>query len=196
MRGTSIPETLKYRDWTLTIAHHTRGGPSDAIAPTSFALGLGAKWSGRLQCVPSTIADGLKHRAWLHSLRGQSGSFYMRMRPMPKGPPYCTATTTGAAAGATTLALSSLSAAGAVSVGAFVTVVTATATQLIQIDSVTAGASPTITFRPALRSDAANGAAVVIGACTAEFRLAGATPRIPLRLDRADAFTIDFQEFR
>ncbi len=195
MRGTTVPATLKYREWALSIAHHTRSGPHDA-AHYSFTGGRGARWVGQWQCVPSTIADGLKHRAWLHSLRGRSGSFNLVMRPMPKGPPYCTATTTGGAEGATSLTLSSPSAPGAIVAGAFATVVTATATQLIQIDSATVAASPVITFRPALRSAAASGAAVVVGACVAEFRLSGATPKIPFRLDRADAFTIEFEEYR
>lgn len=192
MRAVPWPSFLRYTQPRFYVAAHSIGG-DESTRQNLFGRGAGARWVGALNTVPLSPADGRRARAWLHSLRGQSGSFMYA--------PLTTATaTTTAVFGSITgdaLAVTGIGVPALVKVGAFLTVVTPRGTQLVQCVAVVSGggtAAQTIRIRPRLRATPAAAAVVTIGAVSLECRLAGATPRVPLRGDRALGFTLEFEE--
>ncbi len=197
-------------------AHH-RGG-AGVGGHYSHERAPGAAWRWTLAIAPMVTADALKFRAFLHGLRGANGAFEM---PMPArdtstgavdggaavlsrysepttysdGTTYtdyvvASGTTASAAADAHTITVSGFSA-GVIQVGGFLTVVTATGTQLLRVVAVSGN---DITFRPRLRAAVSSGAAVAYGRVTGMFRLTGNPPAVPLMPGRSGAFDIELEE--
>lgn len=91
MKQRKWPVAAKYTGPELTVFAHSRGGTGRG-GHYGYERGKGAAWSGRLGVTSMRTADALTFRAFLHSLRGRSGSFYFpapivdkpASRPSPK----------------------------------------------------------------------------------------------------------------
>ena len=80
MQNAPAPAALKWSTWTLALAGHTRGVAGIAGAG-QLAAGQGSRWRLSLGIVPMAANDALATRAWLHSLRGRSGSAVIQLLP-------------------------------------------------------------------------------------------------------------------
>lgn len=192
MRNTFPPATLKYRAWSLTLSQHTRGA-AEGVAHYAYARGRGARWVARMEIVPCSVADGLTNRAWLHSLRGRAGTFYLTTRAAnaqtaAQGQAILAAE---AAEGASEMSLTITANGGALQPGTFALITTTIGDQLVQVATVSGG---TVSFRPRLRASVAVSSLVKFGVVQAEFRLAGAVPKIPFRLDHAESWQLEIEE--
>lgn len=78
MKNRYWPRTAKIRNWGMTVTAHNRGAANSG-GHYAFARGSGARWMGSLEVVPSRPADGQAFRAFLHSLRGRGGTFFLRL---------------------------------------------------------------------------------------------------------------------
>lgn len=220
MRLVTWPTGLdKFARWSVAPVAHTR----EHLGTTghgSYERGLGARVAGRLDVVPMCIDDALTLRAFFHSLRGPSGTFYM---PMPLASPVSALTTTapytdneyftdgttyedlyqyvsdavqsttlfaGTAADADTIVLNA--APSRFVAGSWAIVGTLpSAGQLVQIVTVSGF---TATVRPRLRAAYLSSTAVSIGAVSGLFRLASDPPELPLIPLRSAPFSVDIEE--
>lgn len=191
MLNQAWPSAAKVDEWSLLIEGHTRGAASREGAAT-WSRGQGAHWVGRLSVLPMITADALKFRAFLHSLRGRSGSFLL---PIPGVQGVTLGSRTLAAdiaADASSLTLSSSHASFVA--GAYFTLgALGTDGQLLRVVSVS---GTTVTFRPRARVAFTAGAAISVGPVSGLFRLAESTPAIPLRVGRSASFGFAIEEFR
>lgn len=193
MQDVEAPAALRYNGWQLAIHGHTRA----AGAASRIGAGRGASWRLRLDVVPMRTADALQVRAWLHALRGRSGSAIITLpgqAQMAAGPYPEDATATlasSASANATAVTLAGLSPAGTVVPGVLLRIGSAPTGQLVRATSV---AGAVVTFQPALRAARAAGTAVAVGRVAARWRLAGETPAVPLVRSRSLPFSIEFEE--
>ena len=182
MKLRTWPAAAKYSGPELAIVAHSRGGQGRG-GHYAFVRGKGAAWAGRLGVVSLGLADAFAFRAFLHSLRGRSGSFYLNM-PAESSTPAVGALSATASAGASTLAVTSAIWGSALcKAGAFLTVGDVSAGgQLLRIVEVSGS---NLTVRPHLRAAQASGAAVVLGRCSGLFRLDQETPIVPLIVGRS-----------
>ena len=79
MRDATWPAAAKIRNWSLAITAHSRGDTGTG-GHYAFERGPGAMWTGRLDVPPMCSEDAAEFRAFLHSLRGRSGTFGL---PLP-----------------------------------------------------------------------------------------------------------------
>jgi hypothetical protein len=217
MRLREWPTKAKVRTWTLAIAAHSRGD-TGAGGHYSFERGPGAQWRGQLEIPPMCSADAVEFRAFLHSLRGRSGSFYL---PTPSrnvaGADPCTNRTTGrtqfsdctrftdgkqfddtwtggvisgtlTAAVAADAASFAVSSATGLQVGDFLLLNN-------QLHRIVGISGTTVSVRPRVRTAVANGAAWQVGPVTALFRLMTEAPIVPLVPGRSTAVQIDVEEY-
>ena len=211
MRLQLIPSVARFKSWALAVSAHSRGA-AGVGGHFAFERGPGARVTGSIELTQLSTTHALKLRAWLHSMRGRSGTFYMpapnrELVSNPCSSPTaqfgdCTgfsdgttfsdlwagytthATDASAAAGAASISLAS---AGSAAVGDWLLV----GGQLVRIVSVSGG---TIGIRPRLRSAVASGAAVYIGPVYALFRILEDAPIVPLVPGRSREFSIDIEE--
>lgn len=195
---------MRLQDWTVTAATiaqrnfsieaHSRGAEQPGGGQL-YAIGGGARWTGDVTVNPMLAADAFKFRAFLHSLRGKSGSF---MLPVDPGAALDSVLTATAAAGDDELTAEKPAGYTPV-VGGWIFVGTAGAGgQLFRIVAIAdAGDDYTITVRPRARAAFAVDDAVRWRGVTAPFRLVGATPEVaiirggystPLQLDIEEAY--------
>ncbi len=182
MRNQTWPAAARIADWSLAITAHSRGD-TGAGGHYEFERAPGASWAGSFTVPPMSTANALAFRAFLHSLRGRSGTFSIAV------PDRATATTarttaTSAAAGATSLTLVDAS---GLQRGDNLLL----AGQLFRIGAVSGGA---VTVRPRLRAAIAGGTAGTSGPVVAAFRLAGDPPAVQLINGRSAAVQVEIEE--
>lgn len=68
------PSVAKVSEWSARVLAHTRGGVG-LSGDYAFARGSGASWVASLSVPAMCTRDGLRFRAFLHSLRGRAGVF-------------------------------------------------------------------------------------------------------------------------
>lgn len=78
------PSVAKLQAWSPAVKAHTRGA-AGAGGHYNFTRAPGASWVASLTLAPMCTADALQFRAFLHRLRGRSGSFWFAP-PLDKGP--------------------------------------------------------------------------------------------------------------
>lgn len=78
MRLRTWPAVGKFSTWRFTVEAHSRGA-TGVSGHYSYERGPGARVTGQLNIVPMCSADAVAFRAFLHSLRGPSGSFFLRL---------------------------------------------------------------------------------------------------------------------
>ena len=216
------PLALKIQKWTLTLVGHTRGVVGQSGAGQT-AEGDGARWRFSASIPAMALADARAARAWLHSLRGQSGTCLVRVpgRMLTLTPPALNddndSTTLTDDDGTTLLTdddladtdgtgvTSAASAAGDTTA----TITNATTGALVagtlayigvpgegtgQLVRVVSVASTTITFQPKLRAAAAAGTRVAFGRVFGHWRLAGDPPEIPFVNSRSLPFVLELEE--
>lgn len=208
MRAVPWPSVAKIAEHKLDIAPHYRGGES-RYGHTSFEIGSGAHFAGVLSVVPMRSADALTFRAFLHSLRGQAGTFglalyYVGGALVPASPGGVSLPLTGVSGYSDTTeysdgteyadgtitetTLSALAAADAATVsvtsasGIAVGRIISINGQLCRVVSVD---GTTVGIRPRLRAAAASGALVTFNGAVGLFRLDDETPAVPLIVGRS-----------
>lgn len=214
MRDRTWPTAAKLQSWSLTITAHSRGG-AGLGGHYRFERGPGARWQGSFTVVPMCTADALEFRAFLHSLRGRSGSFgidvpsradagtdpchgrtagktqYSDCTDYTDGTSYTDlwilsdALAVAASAGDDTLELDS-----AAGLQAGDTIVAGG--QLFRIVSVS---GDTLTVRPRVRADISDGAAVARRPINATFRILTDAPIVPLIPGRSRETALEIEEF-
>lgn len=212
MRLVSLPGVARFKSWALAVTAHSRGALGVG-GHYAFERGPGARVTGEFEFTALKTADALRMRAWLHSLRGRSGTFYAPApnRYIVENPcgssittmfSDCTMfsdgttftdffdgteaqTTSGsAAAGASSISLTSV---GSGQVGDWMLV----GSQLVRIVSISGG---TVGIRPRLRSAVSSSATVHIGPAVALFRILDDAPIVPLIPGRSREFTVPVEE--
>jgi len=83
MRGLTWPVAAKIKEWTFSILAHSRGD-TGASGHFAFDRGGGARWTGRISIPPMQSSDAVAFRAFLHALRGRSGTFGFTMPRRPR----------------------------------------------------------------------------------------------------------------
>lgn len=81
MRYREWPVAAKVSEWTTAIKAHTRG-LAGLGGHYAFTRAPGASWSASVAVPAMRAADALRFRAFLHSLRGRSGSFWFSPPPV------------------------------------------------------------------------------------------------------------------
>lgn len=76
------PITTKISEWTTAVRAHSRG-LSNLSGDYAFSRAPGASWFAAVSVPPMRTADALKFRAFLHSLRGKSGTFWFTPPAVP-----------------------------------------------------------------------------------------------------------------
>lgn len=185
MRLQTWPAAAKLSRWAFTVSAHSRG-LSGAGGHYRFERGGGARWTGNVQIAPMVTADALAFRAFLHSLRGRSGTFYFTLPGRMS--PISTTLSASALADAATVQVSSASNIG---LGDYMTVYSIGGTQLVRV---TSKSGTTLGIRPRLRAAASNGAAVEAGSVTSVFRLAADAPNVACLQQRCREITLDIEE--
>ncbi len=219
MRGQTWPAAAKIREWTVGIVAHSRGD-TGAGGHYEFERAPGAKWAGSISVPPMAASDAVAFRAFLHSLRGRSGSFYFTVpsrfsglgacptRPGGKavfydctkfsdGTPFSDTYTgtggSGTIAGTTTANV----AAGAAVIpvndptGLQVGDIIVVNSQLLRITGISGS---DLTVRPRVRSAISSGATWVVGTVSALFRLASDAPVVPIVNGRSLELSLDIEE--
>ena len=217
MRNQTWPAAAKIRDWSLGIVAHSRGD-TGAGGHYEFERGPGAKWSGTISVPPMTTANALAFRAFLHSLRGRSGTFYLTMPSHAIAADTCTNRSSGltrftdctrfsdgtqfsdawtATAFSLSGTLTSSADAGATSVKlSKIGALAAGDTLLIggQLLRVISISGFDVTVRPRLRSAVTGGTAFSAGAVAGLFRLTTDAPIVPLVNGRSLDVTLEIEE--
>jgi hypothetical protein len=190
MQNVAWPIAAKVSEWSLTIEAHSRGGEGRG-GHYAYERGAGARWRGSLEVLPMATADACAFRAFLHSLRGKSGTF---LWAIPAASAAISGTlTASASAGAETITVSS-AVSGAVQCGPGAFLVVGDLTTTGQLVRVTGKAGSVLTIRPRLRAAYASGAAVSVGRVRGRFRLDQETPAVPLTGHRSHAVELDIAE--
>jgi hypothetical protein len=217
MHNRPFPAFARIRAGEPDVEAHSRGG-TGAGGHYAFGLGGGARLVWQAVIAPMCTADALEFRAFLHSLRGPSGSVAMVM-------PTRLATTVGALADYTDgtdhtdgtvyddnvtnapgLVIGSVTAAApagtksvgtnagfapSLTVGEFIAIATVAGLQVVRVTAVSA---LFVAFRPRLRAATVAGAVVHGGPVTGRFRLVGNPPVVPLQNLRSGELTLDLEE--
>jgi hypothetical protein len=201
MQNVAAPAALKWSKWSLELVGHTRGLVT-TTGDGRAAEGQGARWRLSLDVVPMKTADALAVRAWLHSLRGRSGTCLIHLLPYIGGPGGLASAGSGtlnatAAAASRTVVVSSV-VHGAFQEGRLLYAGSATAGagQLFRIVGVSSsGNIHTCTVEPAVRVAIASGQVAYGGSGMAtRWRLAGDSPAIPMTNLHSLPFTLELEE--
>lgn len=209
MRSVSFPTFAKWRGGLPSVEAHSRGG-AGLFGHEAYELAGGARVVWSFEVVSMKTSDALKFRAFLHSLRGSSGSFTIGLPPANRsftvsaysddtlhsddtpyadgGAAYYGTTSASASSGANSMTVTGFTP----TPGEWMQVVTASGNQTVHVSGVSGS---TVTFRPAIRAAVASGAAVVFGAPPITMRLIGATPVLSLVNGYSKPLTLDCEEF-
>ncbi len=174
------------------VESHSRGGGESDSGHYKFKIGGGARVVWSINVAPMCFEDALNFRGFLHSLRGRSGSFLLRVPSKYKGVTP-TATLSAAVAIGDESLTSSVWADGEAEVGEWLRVGDTETGQLTRIVAVSGGTS--ITVRPRLRAAYATSTAIATGSVQARFRLADETPFVPIGPAHAQGFTFSAEEY-
>jgi hypothetical protein len=191
MQNVVWPIVAKVAPFVLTVAAHSRGDTGRG-GQSLFERGPGAQFKTTLQVVPMLAADALKFRAFLHGLRGRSGSFLLSVENTTTGAAVGTITAAAAADADSVTIDAGLAASSLVKVGAFLLIGMETGTcQLLRVVS---KSGTTLGIRPRLRAQYGSGSPVTAGRVVGKFRLNQDTPQVPLTGQRSATVSLDIIE--
>ena len=218
MRDQSWPAFARFRSWALSVAAHSRGMMGRA-GGFQFERGPGAMWRGRVEVAPMNSADAIEFRAFLHSLRGRSGSFGLPVPGNDAAPASnivgeydtCNLVRDGGKArfsdctefsDGTSFSDTWLPSTGATAAGDTINLVSSPVfavgdlltigEQLVRVTAVNA---TSIGVRPRMRDDVAPGTAVTRGNIAPQFRLSSDAPIVPLVPGRSREIELAVEEF-
>lgn len=186
------PTAARVNGWRLAVEAHTRGVASREGAGT-FGRGSGAHLAGEVALAPMTADDALSVRAFLHRLRGRSGSFLLTV-PGTEFIASGGGLTSGAlAAGASSATLTGIGGTENFKRGTWAVIGSVTAGgQLVRITSVSGS---TMEFRPHLRAAIGAGTTALWGPVQGLFRLSEQTPIVSIRPEGCPGLVLEIEEF-
>lgn len=221
MQNVRWPAAAKTYDISFSVLGHSIGGQG-AGGDYAFARGAGAYWRGKFSVAAMAQDDACDTRGFVHSLRGQNGSFLWRV-PSAKvagaaawqdlywgadallwgGEQLTWQTSDGYEIGAVLsanvakngicLSLDGVPAQYVIAEGVMLRVGGAfDSAQLVEVVAVDGG---DIEFRPPMRSDFPAGTPVAAGRVFARFRIEGDVPYIPLNGQYSSPFQFQFCEY-
>lgn len=196
MQNVTWPAVVKIARHSLNVEAHSVGDQGRG-GHYAFDVGGGARWRGTLDIPALKIADALTFRAFLHSLRGRSGTFYLTM-PGLGGTTVAGTNTNVLFPGSDTVELAG-SAAAAAKVGDYALVggnwTSFDPLGPPQLVRIVALSGSTATVRPRLRQTGLlPGLDLAIGAVVGRFRLDMETPAVPIVGERSRELTLQIIE--
>lgn len=218
MRQRTWPTFAKIKQWALSVAAHSRGDTGFG-GGHFFERGPGAQWRGSVEVPAMCTAEALEFRAFLHGLRGRSGTFYL---PVPSRAGVsgvtgalgsssddtcplrvdgqaifsdCTDFTDGTQFSDTWASVGTVPAGETIPVTVTAGIVAGdfivVTGQLMRVVAISGG---NLTVRPRLRNATANGTTFAAGAVSGEFRILTDTPMVPLIPGRSREVQLDVEE--